>query len=105
MLHSCSPPLQYPICLCQPKLKEAANYGGLKSRGNVLERSVRAQGDGRYCTGNFYANLDCATGLPSPERAVAAGVDLLRGVCLRISPHAVPVLVSEEPSAGLCRPD
>jgi hypothetical protein len=24
------------FCLCQPKLKEAANYGGLKSRGNAL---------------------------------------------------------------------
>jgi hypothetical protein len=76
MLHSSSGGVRLPacphcdsrFCLCQPKLKEAANYGGLKSPGNALGRAVRAQGDGRHCTGNFYANLDCGTGLPSPER-------------------------------------
>jgi hypothetical protein len=42
----------------QPTLKEAANYGGLKSAMRNAQGGRRledAQGDGRYCTGNFYA--------------------------------------------------
>jgi hypothetical protein len=44
------------------RLIRAASSLGRTPRGGRLEEN--AQGDGRYCTGNFCANLDCGPGLP-----------------------------------------
>jgi hypothetical protein len=60
------PPYQFCLCPTQrrPPITAASSLGR-----NAPKRALPAvQGDGRYCVGNFYANLDCGTGLPSPER-------------------------------------
>jgi hypothetical protein len=65
MLHSASGGIRLRLSaiaitdfsFAKPKLKEAAKSGASSLGRNTPGEERLAQGDGRYCTGNSYANL------------------------------------------------